>query len=374
MYAEAATRDRWTSTRYKMRIMRDRIRPWLELTRLSNLPTVWSNAVTGMALGWVGALNLRSVWANGASPSVNRTVNGVPPGSLGDVLMWVIGAWLILGVSLMYAGGMVLNDVVDAERDRKLATHRPIPSGRVTRGRAGLVSLLMLGGGWLLVAVIGWLTGVGGTKGGAWSEPYVAAGWAAALVACIVGYNLFHARFPISCVLMGVCRGLIYLVAAAVAAGHATGGKGVWAATVHPVSLAMAGGLAAYVLGVTLLARHEHRRDVVTSSSVQRWFPIALLPLPLAAVVLVRATEAALNPLVGITAFGWLFWTLYIAVTMQRRSLTPVDRRGGVMGLLAFICVLDAVYLLALSSYVLAAFAALCYLLTGWGHRRISGT
>ena len=55
---------------------------WLRLGRVSNLPTVWSNVLTGLAL--VGALQ----------PDASLLV-------------------LVLALSLFYVGGMYLNDAFD---------------------------------------------------------------------------------------------------------------------------------------------------------------------------------------------------------------------------------------------------------------------
>jgi len=48
---------------------------------------------------------------------------------------------------LLYAGGVVLNDAADAERDRLLHPERPIPRGEVSRGAALLLGTALLGAG-----------------------------------------------------------------------------------------------------------------------------------------------------------------------------------------------------------------------------------
>src|SRR4029453_14220997 len=50
----------------------------------------------------------------------------------------------------LYGFGMSLNDIIDRRRDRQLAAHRPLPSGRVSVVTAPLICVL-LG----LVAVVG---------------------------------------------------------------------------------------------------------------------------------------------------------------------------------------------------------------------------
>lgn len=49
--------------------------------------------------------------------------------------------------ALLYAGGVVLDDAVDADRDRTLHPDRPIPRGEVSRGAALVLGALLLGAG-----------------------------------------------------------------------------------------------------------------------------------------------------------------------------------------------------------------------------------
>src|SRR5438309_11599208 len=75
------------------------IRPLLVLGRVSNLPTVWSNCLAGWWLGGAG-----------------RT-EALP--------------FLLIGTSLIYIGGMFLNDAFDVDFDRQHRQERPIPSGQI---------------------------------------------------------------------------------------------------------------------------------------------------------------------------------------------------------------------------------------------------
>lgn len=55
--------------------------------------------------------------------------------------------WLMLATIGLYGGGVVFNDVFDADLDRVERPERPIPSGRVSRFNATLLgSLLLIGG------------------------------------------------------------------------------------------------------------------------------------------------------------------------------------------------------------------------------------
>jgi 4-hydroxybenzoate polyprenyltransferase len=62
------------------------------------------------------------------------------------------------GGALVYAGGVVLNDVADAERDRTIHPGRPIPSGEVAAGAANTFGLVLLVAGAGLSMALGGLT------------------------------------------------------------------------------------------------------------------------------------------------------------------------------------------------------------------------
>lgn len=96
---------------------------YLRLMRISALPTLCSNVLTAYFLACIAA---------GGSPPV-----GIP-----ILLLSTCGAF--------YLAGMVLNDFFDAKLDAVERPERPIPSGRISRLKAGL-----LGGALLLAGIMG---------------------------------------------------------------------------------------------------------------------------------------------------------------------------------------------------------------------------
>jgi 4-hydroxybenzoate polyprenyltransferase len=109
--------------------------------------------------------------------------------SLCALLLWarytndtsVISAWRVLGITLasvgLYGFGMSLNDIIDRRRDKHLAAHRPIPSGRISLVAAYLICLLLAGltligaavlyatsadsaAGWASILLIFWTAGL----------------------------------------------------------------------------------------------------------------------------------------------------------------------------------------------------------------------
>lgn len=146
------------------------MRPWLELLRISNLPTVWSNLIAGAVI--VSAFDGRV--------------------GLGPMLV------ILVAGSALYLGGMVLNDVFDATIDARERPSRPIPSGRVSRRAASRLGWGLLGVGCLLPWTVS-----------------IAAGVIANLIAALVViYDAIHARTAWSVLVMAGCRAGLYPLAA----------------------------------------------------------------------------------------------------------------------------------------------------------------
>lgn len=89
---------------------------YLRLLRWPGAVTAAANAVTGFLL-------------------VRRS------GGAGEL---TAGAAIGAAAVLVYLGGVVLNDVADAQRDRDLHPGRPIPAGEAERGRSALLALVLL--------------------------------------------------------------------------------------------------------------------------------------------------------------------------------------------------------------------------------------
>src|SRR5689334_19876795 len=146
-----------------------RTRVLLVLGRVSNVPTVWSNCLAAWLL-----------------------CGGGP---------WRNLALLSLGATLLYIGGMFLNDAFDVEFDRKYRSERPIVSGQVGLPFVWTAGLLLLAVGWGVFLLLG----------------FSAAAFASSLVTCIVVYNAVHKRTRLAPLLMAGCRFLLYLAAGSAA-------------------------------------------------------------------------------------------------------------------------------------------------------------
>jgi 4-hydroxybenzoate polyprenyltransferase len=183
--------------------MNKRLRTALRLGRVSNLPTVWTNVMAGLALNQ-GAL----------APEVI-----VPLG---------------IAVSLFYVAGMYLNDAFDWRWDAQHRPERPIPAGEVSARTVFAAGFAMMATGLLILGL-----GPG--------RPYPLFG-GLGLAACILVYDVSHKQNPIAPLVMGLCRVAVYVIAALAAAPRL--GAAVY----------VGGGLQlAYLVGLTLVARHETR-------------------------------------------------------------------------------------------------------------------
>lgn len=120
----------------------------------------------------------------------------------GNVYQWQSIGLLIFSTIGLYGGGVVLNDVFDAELDSKERPERPIPSGLITKNTAALFGIILLLAGIAAAAsvhIAGWLS----------SSAMISI--AIAVGAVVYDKWMKHSGFlgPLN---MGICRGLNLLL------------------------------------------------------------------------------------------------------------------------------------------------------------------
>lgn len=180
------------------------LKAYLDLCRVSNLPTVWTNVVAA------------SVLATGRF-------------SAGSTLLAAVS------LSCFYLAGMVLNDLYDREFDRGSKPSRPIPSGRIRVHHAKLFTLQLFVCGFIVLAM---------------AAHRSAAFAAILLVAAIFAYDRHHKQNPYSVLLMASCRFLVFAVAALAVSGRL------------PTAVVLAGSLQfGYIVLLSLMARYENTRS-----------------------------------------------------------------------------------------------------------------
>ena len=284
----------------------------LKLGRISNLPTVWTNTLVGVTLAGGSALDPR-----------------LP--------------LLLVALSLLYIGGMFLNDAFDREFDARSRPERPIPSGQVSAATVFGAGFGMLAIGVFVLV----LAGAAVTGGTGW-RPALAG---TALGAAIVLYDAWHKNNPLSPVLMGVCRLLVYITAGVAIS-----------ATLGMDLLIAAAMLLSYLIGLTYTAKREHLNEL---GSV---WPLAALAVP----VIYGAALAVSTPLVWPFLLLFTSCIVYALRLLRRRARGDVPR--AVVSLIAGISLLDAVILCAAGAPALAAVALAAFALTLAMQKLVSGT
>ncbi len=284
----------------------------LQLGRISNLPTVWSNVLVGALLAG---------------------------GALVDARLPL----LMLALSLFYVGGMFLNDAFDSAFDAQHRPERPIPSGQVSARQVYVYGFGMMAAGLLVVALAA--RGPDGLP--AWQA--LASGLA--LAAAIVLYNAHHKGNPLSPLVMGLCRVLVVGTAA------------LSVATVLPKPVVLAAlALLCHLIGLTYIAKQEHL------DRVGALWPLGFLALP----VLYGVALAVMSPAVWPLLLLYLGLLVYALNLLRRRARGDVPR--AVVTLIAGMSVLDGMVLAGGGQLLAAVLAVLAFGLTLVMQRWVAGT
>lgn len=283
-----------------------KLRTFLILGRASNLPTVWSNCLAGWLLGGGG----------------------------ND---WSKFAVFCLGATLLYVGGMFLNDAFDVEFDRRHRRERPIPSGEIL-----LKEVWIWGFIWLFLGVLGLV----------WMGKATAI-LAILLAGCIVAYDAIHKFTILAPFVMAACRFLLYLTAASIAYVGITG-LVVWSAVA----------LAAYIVGLSYIARTE------SAPGPLRYWPCIFLAIPVALALLVN--DGRFRQTGCLYAAMMVIW---VASSLRFIFAPRLSKNIGaaVSGLLAGIVFVDLLAVCPISTDVMGSFIIL-FLLAQFFQRRIPAT
>lgn len=218
-------------------------------------------------------------------------------------------AWVMLGGSLIYVGGMFLNDACDVEFDRAHRSERPIPAGEVGAAAVWVAGFGLLLAGWICLARLG-------TAG---------IGIGLLLVAAVVVYDVVHKEVPYAPILMALCRFLLFLVAGS-AALDGIGGQTVWSGLV----------LGVYVVGLSYAARRE------SAGGPMAYWPLLLLVAPLLLAGFTNPPYAWGRSIVLMPVVIFAIWTVR-CLSLLWRGVGAESTRAGVSGLLAGIVWVDVV-------------------------------
>ena len=183
--------------------IKQKMAAYMELSRLSNLPTVWTNAIVGMTIS---------------------------SGFLKNPL------FLLAGFSLFYISGMFLNDASDWEKDSKERPSRPVPKGAVSLKEVYITGFILLLGANFLILYEAFRTNN--------KSMYIVLLYSLLLSFAIVSYNFCYTnKTPL---LMGICRALIYIISAQI--GSKVLKMEVWIISAVFIF---------YIMGLTYIAKQE---------------------------------------------------------------------------------------------------------------------
>ena len=209
---------------------RDRLLAFAQLLRIPNVFTAFADIALGAC---VGAALLPSA----------------------PTQFW--GAYLILALAsgCLYLAGMVWNDFFDFAEDKKSRAFRPLPSGRVSRGTAVVLGVLLFAAGVALAGTAGFVAQAEWTH-----EPLV---FALGLIAAVLIYDGGAKRTPFGPVAMAACRFLNVLFALSLVPDDVLEME----KRIH-----LAGVVGVYIVGVTWFARTEEgksrQRDLALAAGV----------------------------------------------------------------------------------------------------------
>lgn len=268
-------------------------RDYLQLIRPANVLTAVGDILAGAAIaGWAGS----------------------------TLVYWPL-ILLCFSSALLYAGGIVFNDIFDLAVDRIERPERVIPSGRISKNSAIALGIFCLATGVLLAFVVNIIAGV-----------------IACLVAvCAMLYDRFGKRHPwFGPVNMGMCRSLNLLLGMAVAS--ALPGQWYLYAWVPLV----------YIFAITLISRgevHGGRSNTIIASGV----------LYLTVIVFQFFIAARQHQLLPVSV-ALLLFAFMIFPPLIRAIRTPSGKnigksvKAGVIGLIA----MDAAWAASFGAYIIA--------------------
>ena len=292
---------------------------WLNMLRISNSPTVVSNAMVGLAFVIQGHA---AFWSERITPPALQ--------------MLVPLTLIVVVLLLLYFAGMVLGDAFDVERDTIQRPDRSIPSGIITSRQAWSAGFFMVGLAILVAFGISITAGIS----------------TSCLALSVLLYTyLHHARF-LAIPLMGLCRGLTIIVAVSAFSSDYFSQSVWW----------YVGALFLYTAILTFIGTYENNSTKKTSGA------IVLMVFPLGIAALAQGSP---SPIVIGIAVAFCAWMMFAWKNFRKAE---EGSKHGMHTLLSGFALLDCVCIASLGEYHIMVIPALCFVLTVAAHRKILGT
>ena len=299
---------------------------WMRLLRISNAPTVVTGSLVGAAIG-----------------------ASTMPGSAIPVLPMTLVA---SGTTLLYMGGMVMNDYFDQPIDRRERPGRPIVSGQVRESSALLLAVTLIAAAVLLLS----------------AASSNAIPWMLLLVSCVTAYNLLHRSAIAGPALMACCRALVPTIAAVACSHNQQPDWNLLGFFALPLGV--------YTLGISIAARNEASLEAAQSDDML--LSVAASMVAVAAVLPFGAIACRLLPALNVMQGGFYALAMVGAAWLLFRGLRsmtlPLGVPRGVMRWIAAIACIDTASLVMLGRGELAAIAAIACIATLLLQRRVLGS
>jgi 4-hydroxybenzoate polyprenyltransferase len=230
---------------------------------------------------------------------------------------------LLLGISTMglYGGGVVFNDVFDAELDKIERPERPIPSGVISKGEASLVAIILFSIGIIAAAIVSILSGL----------------IAISIIIAALAYDKWskHHGFagPFN---MGLCRGLNLLLGISIIIPAVSAW---WFLAIIPII---------YIAAITMISRGE----VHGGSKSTLYFAGLFYCLVIASILFLSSSRDMLWwSVIFLIPFSWMIFSALIkAIRLTSPQNIGNAVRAGVIALI----VMDASMAAAFGAIVLA--------------------
>ena len=279
--------------------MKEKLLGFARLARPANLPTAAADILAGIAI----ALYLRNI-----------DVLGFLTEQSGDVIL------LVFSSVALYAGGVVFNDVFDAELDAIERPERAIPSGLVPKREAVYFGTILMLIGVSLAFKCNMLAGI----------------MSVILTIAILTYDGYFKQFGFAGPLnMGICRGLNLLMGMSV-----LGMLSHWYIALVPV---------VYIFAITLISRGEvhgnNKKHIVWAGIL---YTIVILSITL---IVMQQKDNVIVLLPFLILFGYL---IFKPLLKAYKENSPKNIKKAVMGGVLSLVVMNACWVAGFSDWYLA--------------------
>lgn len=279
--------------------MKEKLMGFARLARPANLPTAAADILAGVAI----ALYLKNI-------EVLKF--------LGDQSADILS--LVFSSIALYAGGVVFNDVFDAELDAVERPERAIPSGLVPKREAVYFGIILMLIGTTLAFKCSLMSGL----------------ISIALTIAILTYDAYFKQFSFSGPLnMGICRGLNLLMGMSI-----LGMLSHWYISIVPV---------VYIFAITLISRGEvhgnNKKHIVWAGIL---YAIVILSI---ALVVMQQKDNLIVLLPFLILFGYLIFKPLVKAFKEN---SPSNIKKAVMSGVLSLVVMNACWVAGFSDWYLA--------------------